>query len=104
MIKKIKNWFIYRKYKMKYNAPVPKFKIGDIVIRSNQTEGEIISMKYQNDLWLYIIRDSEPFENNYSASMGYEFDIDFLLITVSEEDLSHSKSFNRNKKLEELGI
>jgi len=104
MIKKIKNWFIYRKYKMKYNAPVPKFKIGDIVIRSNQTEGEIISMKYQNDLWLYIIRDSEPFENNYATSMGYEFDIDFLCLTVSEEELSYSKSFNRNKKLEELGI
>lgn len=112
-MKKIKTWFIYRTYKLFYNAPAPKFKIGDSVttnddlnIYAYKIEGEIISMRYNNisDFWLYVVKDNTPFENNHTNSMGYEFDIDFLTLTFQEDQLLPSKSYIRNKKLEELGI
>jgi hypothetical protein len=117
-MKKIKTWFIYRTYKLFYNAPAPKFKIGDSVtlgdivtdgyLNTNgyKIEGEIISMRYNkhDNMWLCVVKDNTPFENNHTTSMGYEFDIDFLTLTFQEDQLLPSKSYIRNKKLEELGI
>lgn len=109
MVKKIKNWWIYTSSKIRYKGVTePKFKIGDILTPELEAsyEGEVINFEWKQngEFWIYNLKDCKKFENNTVYSMGYEFDMDFLVRNYREFEVKYSVRQSRDNKLEELGI
>ena len=109
MVKIIKNWWIYTSSKIRYKGVTePKFKIGDILTPEydKNYEGEVINFEWKpnGEFWIYNLKDCKPFENNTVYSMGYEFDMDFLVRNYREFEVKYSVRQSRDNKLEELGI